>query len=864
MNVLQEIFKWSQDLPPWQSDAIRRIFSTGALSGTDLDDLIALAKANNGIPDPTGRVVQPLLAEHVPVPATTGGTVRLLAIKELKNINAIAPGQTLLCAKSGLTMLYGDNGAGKSGYSRVLKRACRSRDSAERVLPNANLTDKGHGIPEAVFEIEVNGKPHVELWREGKESPPILSSIAVFDLHCARVYLDDEKEVAFIPYGLDIPSGLASACVTIKQRLQQDAASLTFNPLNFKDLEGDTDVGRATALLPNSVSPETFKRLGTLSPQEIERLPILREALKQPDPAARAKVLSHFKERLDIGKNKAKKLCSSLSDEKLALVNKADQEWRAAVTAAKLAAQELANDPHLLPGTGNEVWKRLFDAAREYSEQCAYPDHAFPHTENGARCPLCQQELTEGVEHLKRFDVFIKNATEKTAEAMRQNRERIIADFREIDISPLLDVTTLAEAKELNSTIADLLERLSRLCVERHVRVLAACDSGAWSGTSEPPLPSYEPAIEEFLVSVQAQIDALTEAASADRAKIEVELRELEARQRLMPRLQAVLEAIEREKLRQAIVQCAQSINTYGISSKATELTEKAVTKELEQALNREFQNLQAENLRVVLTARTTKGATRHKLRLEMPTSFELAKVLSEGEQRAIAIASFLAEANITPGNETLVFDDPVSSLDHVRREVVAKRLAVEATKRQVIVLTHDLYFLNLLLQEAEENDLSPLTQMVVRGIDGPGTVIQDLPFQGKGTKARIGQLKQLHQQVDKLWREKSQIECDRLVRDGYRMLRDSWERAVEEILFNRTVERFKKSIETKRLSQVLIEPKDQDEIEKGMTRCSNFTHDNPLMAGITIPTPAEFLVDVEALEAFRVRVETRRQKKPA
>ncbi|HHH47911.1 MAG TPA: ATPase [Gammaproteobacteria bacterium] len=860
MSILQEIFKWSESLPPWQGDAIRRLFEKGALSETDLDDLTALAKVAHGIPDPAGRVPQPLRAEQVPVPPAGGDTVRLLSVKGLKHVNAIPPGQALRFAKHGLTVVYGDNGAGKSGYTRVLKRACRARDQAERVLPNANLADKDHGTPEAVFEIDHDGKVQEVSWREGEEPPPILSSIAVFDTRCARIYLDEENEVAFVPYGLDIPTGLAKACAAIKQRLHLEASKLTFNPLDFKDLEGDTEVGRAIAQLPGKADAETFERLAALSRKELDQLAALREALKQSDPAARAKALGRLKQRLEAAAEKANKLYDALSDEALVRAGKLDQEWRSAKAAADLAAKALTDDRDLLPGTGSEAWKRMFEAAREYSEQCAYPGHAFPYVEQGARCPLCQQELTDGIERLRRFDAFIRDKTEQTAEAKRSERERAVTYFQELDTSPLLDDATLSEIQEMDPAVAELLAQASQRIMERHGQVLAAFDSGDWD-TVQSTLPPCTQAISGLTATIQAQIETLTKAAQGDHAKMQIELRELEARQKLGPRLPAILRAIEREKQRQAIERCAQSINTHGISRKATELTEKAVTKELEQALNREFQDLQAGHLRVVLTASTVKGSTRHKLRLDMPARFELSGVLSEGEQRAIAIASFLAEASITPGNGTLVFDDPVSSLDHARRELIARRLAAEATKRQVIVFTHDLYFLNLLLEEADARGLQPLTQMVVQGVDGPGLVIDDLPFQGKGTKARVGQLRQLHQRAEKLWREKNQADYDRLVREGYRMLRDAWERAVEEVLFNRTVERFRKGVETNRLRRVVIEPQDQEDVDRGMTKCSNFAHDNPLAAGVSVPAPDEFLADIEALEAFRKRVEGRRQK---
>ena len=67
--------------------------------------------------------------------------------------------------------------------------------------------------------------------------------------------------------------------------------------------------------------------------------------------------------------------------------------------------------------------------------------------------------------------------------------------------------------------------------------------------------------------------------------------------------------------------------------------------------------------------------------------------MLSEGEHRCVAIAAFLAELSTSESNSAIVFDDPVSSLDHVYKDNVAERLAEEGKNRQVIVFTHDHVF---------------------------------------------------------------------------------------------------------------------------------------------------------------------------
>lgn len=60
----------------------------------------------------------------------------LKRMHSLKHVNALAADQSIEFASSGVTVIYGENAAGKSGYSRVLKRACHAREKKSDVLPN--------------------------------------------------------------------------------------------------------------------------------------------------------------------------------------------------------------------------------------------------------------------------------------------------------------------------------------------------------------------------------------------------------------------------------------------------------------------------------------------------------------------------------------------------------------------------------------------------------------------------------------------------------------------------------------------------------------------------------------------------------
>ncbi|MEP9575575.1 hypothetical protein QYG34_18295 [Xanthomonas euvesicatoria] len=198
MSILQEIFKWTTTLPPWQSDAVGRLLTKVDLDYSDDDDLLAMLYSENGIPDPEGRIAKPLSQDQVPAAAVPGDVVLLHTMKHLQHVNAIASDQSIMMAPSGVTVIYGDNGSGKSGYSRVLKRACRARDQSEPIHPNANLPASQGGVAQATFEISVNGTNQEIVWRLDAAPPAGLSSIAVFDARCAKSYLEQENDFSYV------------------------------------------------------------------------------------------------------------------------------------------------------------------------------------------------------------------------------------------------------------------------------------------------------------------------------------------------------------------------------------------------------------------------------------------------------------------------------------------------------------------------------------------------------------------------------------------------------------------------------------------------------------------------------------------
>ncbi|CAJ3616710.1 SMC domain-containing protein [Burkholderia pseudomallei] len=301
-----------------------------------------------------------------------------------------------------------------------------------------------------------------------------------------------------------------------------------------------------------------------------------------------------------------------------------------------------------------------------------------------------------------------------------------------------------------------------------------------------------------------------------ERANLDKELSELRARQQLSDLKTAALEAIDKFLLTDRLGKCAAATATTSISRKSTDLTNNMATQEVADALNTELQALGVYEIKIAMKPSSARAKTTFKLVLENEAGVSPGDVLSEGEQRAIAIASFLAEVKLGKGHGGVIFDDPVSSLDHARRERVARRLAAESVERQVVVFTHDIFFLSVLIDEATAKGLEPTALTLNRTPEGYGVADSSLPFAGAGVKARVGMLRNKQVDCARLQKNGDHAAYRLHARDFYNDLRMTWERAVEELLFNSVVVRFRKSIQTNRLDRVQVTPEDLAAIGEG------------------------------------------------
>ncbi|MNJ14547.1 hypothetical protein D3C77_87750 [compost metagenome] len=183
-------------------------------------------------------------------------------------------------------------------------------------------------------------------------------------------------------------------------------------------------------------------------------------------------------------------------------------------------------------------------------------------------------------------------------------------------------------------------------------------------------------------------------------------------------------------------------------------------------------------------------------------TGVDPSRVLSEGEQTAAALADFLTEIELNGACSGVIFDDPVTSMDHVRKELIAQRLVDEAARRQVIVFTHDILFTNYLATAAEEKGVAFAGRTVWRdAADVPGA-IDRLAFPHEHYEGAA------HDRAKKHFDEARTLTGDPQ-RDALEKacgsLRTAYEDFIQKKLFNNVVRRWRENI-TFTLNQVFFD----------------------------------------------------------
>lgn len=856
--VYREILTWSADRPAWQQDALRRLVTQEQIDKADIAEIASLCKAKHGLED--HKDAKPLKKRHLPTTAAAGSAVTLTHLTHQIGVNALASDQTLRFGPK-LTIVYGDNGAGKSGYARILKRACRARGAAEPIL--GDVTSSGSPpIPSALIRYSVGGESADFHWRDRSEADRPLSRVSVFDRQCASVYITKRTDVAFRPMGLDIFDRLADVSEDVRKVLDRERRDLEEQDVRLPTVPSNTPVAELLAKLTALTDPDRVRELSSLSDSDLHRMDEIRAHLKDivaEDPQAASKTLSLRAERLSKFLDRLIEMGSKLSESSIQSLVEAAGEYHSAKAAVERRSRAFKSMP--VAGIGSDPWRRLWNAARDFFLAEAYPEESHPSQD--ALCVLCQQPHSH--DSFKRMQELERHTSSATQVSYEEAEKAYLSARDGIDRAHLPEIDAIDEVSIDNPELARELRVLCEHLDSRRNSVLAArhdrddLELPVSSGSFDFAL------LREHIDGLRARASALLAPTSqVDLDALKNELDELESRRTLRNELDLVLGEIRRKQRIAVYQQCIDETRTNAITRKSTALTKQAVTGRLVQAFADELNRLRFKHVEVDLVeAGGSRGALYHKLALRRAPRTDVAEVVSEGEARCLSIASFFAELSTADDRSAILFDDPVSSLDQTWRDSVARRLVAEAAERQVVVFMHDMVFFRTLWDLASQEGVNAATCYLRRTSLASGFTDDALPTPILKVSARVSHLNDLWQDASVLFKMGEQDEYEDKGRKIYGLLREAWERGVEEVLLSGVVERFRSSVQTQNKIMVLSDISKGDclAVQNSMSKCSTFLqgHDKSPADSRPFPEPSEVKDDIDALASWIKGIRKRR-----
>ncbi len=237
------------------------------------------------------------------------------------------------------------------------------------------------------------------------------------------------------------------------------------------------------------------------------------------------------------------------------------------------------------------------------------------------------------------------------------------------------------------------------------------------------------------------------------------------------------------------------------------------------------------------------------------------AAILSEGEQKVIALADFLSEMQLSEVNRGIIIDDPVNSLDEARKKDIALRLVKESTRKQIIVFTHDLIFISNLIIFCEDNSVPFLCHWIENRDGKPGQVwLRNSPSYEKEYRNA--------EPAKKFYIDAKKGDCppaqrEFLVKTGFTALRTCYEVLVINDLFKRVVQRYNERVSVEALSSVYFDEALVNELLDSFSQCCRYMegHTHSDKYAYKKPDPENLNEEIQRYEAIRSKI--KKTKKP-
>jgi DNA repair ATPase RecN len=212
--IVDFLWEWTENHSEWSKLLVSKIISLESpLSDVERETVFKYFLQSIGLLSGL-----PVLTINKPVYTPTEKIIEIESLSNINGVNRLAKNQTLNFAKN-ITIIYGENGTGKTGYSRILKRLGFSYDNNKTILSNVYSTAEPQS---ATINFKSNDTPKTFIWN-GANNDSELENISVFNSSCVQFSIND-RSLIVSPIGFHLFQLVSDELNALTQLLQRKIA----------------------------------------------------------------------------------------------------------------------------------------------------------------------------------------------------------------------------------------------------------------------------------------------------------------------------------------------------------------------------------------------------------------------------------------------------------------------------------------------------------------------------------------------------------------------------------------------------------------------------------------------------------------
>jgi hypothetical protein len=803
---IESIENWLSNKPFWEQFVWKINLEKDSLTDEDIEQCYQYLSEHLGLIEPfTGkRSVISFKNEIISIQEDPVNVkkIKIREVKDFIDVNALSENCSIKVGPN-LTLAYGGNGSGKSGIGRLLGNACFSRGERE-ILPNIRTSSIPAPLAKATFILEDSSGSLIDVKYSFGDNNDYLKRFSVFDSQSVLIHLDQSNRVSFTPAQIKIFDKVADTITKLEEKLTiEKNAKRKNNPFQSMFLDGATS---ATANFCKSITGATkledFLKHADFDLTVDEAMMVdLKKQIDEKnklDIPKRKSQLAADRQNLEAFKSSLQGIVNRFTVVKMNELNQLEKnilEKSAIVESLSVAS---FNDG-IFKKIGSLEWKTLIRAAKVlYESELKANENNDPN-----HCMLCHQELSiESKNLFRKYWQFLESKAESELSQLAQRQSTLIQELRLVKAMFPKFLVTDAGVKVLHDEDPKYLEQLTgQFKSLENVLDSWITNINSLREVSCDNVPIVDLLKIDTIIASKVTEESKLIDPTADIAKLTAQLNSLNHKKEATTVKDAAIEYIT--FLHWSLK--TDSISFPGIKMMTTKKRRESflvgVAQNYKGVFNQELAKLDCE-FNLVMNTSGDQGNTVKEYRLDFAEDYIPSQILSEGEQNACSLADFLTEVQLDKNNCGIILDDPVTSLDHERKDKIAKRLVEESGQRQVIVLTHDITFMSQLVRHAS-NSSTPVAAHWIRKVDGVPGCIDD------NTSPRLSSLASLKndsQEAVKDFATFGTKEQERALGVAFDYLRSASEALIEEVLFAGTIKRYEDHIKVTNLEEAIFD----------------------------------------------------------